>query len=90
MAIYQAVLNDNNVCVGVKQTKGTIDDGKHVVIEDLDSDYIWRKYENEKWSEEKYMPEQKLTGPQITLEEMQMQTPLNTEYLVIMSELTNL
>ena len=56
MAVYLAVLNDENVCIGIKQTKDMIDDGRHVEIPSYDSDYLYKKYENGQWSQEKYPP----------------------------------
>ncbi len=55
--VILAELNNNNVCVGVKIVKAIINDGKHIEIPVFDSDYyLWRKYENGQWSEEKYLP----------------------------------
>jgi len=89
--MFLAALNDDHICIGVKQTKDMIDDSKHVVIDSLDSYYLYRKYENGKWSEDKFLPkegnEQK---HQPDSKDMQEQTYLNTEYLVTMSELQNL
>lgn len=63
-----AELNENNVCIGVKQTKNLINDGKHVEIESMDYEYYsYRKYENETWSDEKFMPDY----PQIELDRME-------------------
>lgn len=63
-----AELNENNVCIGVQQVLGMIADGKHVEIENYDFDYyIYRKYENGLWSEEKYLPE----APQVELTRME-------------------
>lgn len=56
--VLSALLNENNVCVGVQQTTSVIDDGKHVEIESFDAEYyLYRKYENGQWSEEKFLPE---------------------------------
>ncbi|GIO63586.1 hypothetical protein [Paenibacillus cineris] len=63
-----ALLNDNNICIGVQQALGMIDDGKHVEIDTNDFDYyVYRKYENGQWSEEKYVPE----APQVELTRME-------------------
>lgn len=56
--IHLAELNENGICISVKTTKNMIDDGRHVEIETPDFDYyVWRKYENGQWSQEKYPPE---------------------------------
>lgn len=72
MSVYQAVLNEDNICVGLKKTKKKIEDGYHVEIENMDSDYIWRKYEDGEWTEEKYKPEQE-DNDGITLDDLQKQ-----------------
>lgn len=65
--IHLAELNENGICISVKTTKNMIDDGRHVEIETPDFDYyVWRKYENGQWSQEKYPPEPPL---QETVEE---------------------
>jgi len=51
-------------------------------------DVLWRRYENGQWSSEKLEPVRPELQP--TSEEIQTQTLLNTEYLVVMSELTSL
>lgn len=56
--IYYAELNENNICIGVKTVKDVIEDSRHIEIPQPDFDYyVWRKYENEQWSEEKYVPD---------------------------------
>ncbi|GAB4073241.1 hypothetical protein GCM10028778_08000 [Barrientosiimonas marina] len=51
--MFLAVLSDENVCEGVKQTKDFIDDGYHVEIDEMDDDLIGRKYKDGRWSDEK-------------------------------------
>lgn len=55
--VYLAQLNENDVCIGIKQTIEMINDGKHVVIDSYNDDYMYRKYENGQWSTEKYIPD---------------------------------
>lgn len=56
--VLSALLNENNICIGVQQTTSVIDDGKHVEIESFDAEYyLYRKYENGQWSDEKYVPD---------------------------------
>ncbi|MBU5486457.1 hypothetical protein KQI86_19330 [Clostridium sp. MSJ-11] len=53
-----AQLNENNVCIGISQLSGKIEDSKVVEIATADFEYyIWRKYENGEWSTEKFEPE---------------------------------
>lgn len=63
-----AELNENNICKGVKQVLEMINDGHHVEIENYDFDYyVYRKYENGQWSEEKFLPD----APQVELTRME-------------------
>lgn len=55
MKIY-AQLNENNICIGVSQLSGEVIQNNMIPITSMDTDYIWRKYENEQWSAEKYEP----------------------------------
>lgn len=55
--MYLAEINEENICIGVKQVNDYINDGKHIKIDGLDRDYLWRKYEDGDWSEEKYFPD---------------------------------
>lgn len=58
--IHLAELNNDSICVGVKTTTRTIEDGNHVVVPEPDfSYYAWRKYdhETETWSQEKFLPD---------------------------------
>ena len=55
--IHLAELNENDICVGVKTVRKAINDGMHIEIESPNFEYYsFRKYENGKWSEEKYVP----------------------------------
>jgi hypothetical protein len=66
--INLALINENNICIGVQQALSMIDDGRHVEIENYDFDYyVYRKYENGQWSEEKFLPE----SPQVELTRME-------------------
>lgn len=50
-------LNENNICIGVKVVSGEINLSNHIPIETADFDYyVWRKYENGEWSEQKFEP----------------------------------
>lgn len=57
MAYYYAQLNENNICIGVSQLSGEVDGINMISISSMDTDYIWRKYENGQWSEEKFEPQ---------------------------------
>lgn len=61
---HLAELNEFNICIGTKTVKNMINDGRHVEIPEPDFDYyVYRKYENGQWSDEKFLPE----APQIEL-----------------------
>lgn len=53
---FYAQLNEHNVCIGVSQLSGPVDNSNMIPIDNMDIDLIWRKYENGQWSEEKYEP----------------------------------
>jgi len=52
-----AELNEQNVCIGVKSVHGEIDLPNHILIQEYDPSYLLKKYENEQWSEEQYLPD---------------------------------
>lgn len=56
MYIY-AQLNEHNICIGISQLSGKVNADNLIVIDQVDSDYLWRKYENGQWSEEKFLPD---------------------------------
>lgn len=66
MYIY-AQLDENNICTGVSQLSGPVDAPNMIPIDRMDIDYIWRKYENGAWSEDKYEPS--TTAPLTEFEE---------------------
>lgn len=66
MNIY-AQLNENNICIGVSQLSGEVSAPDMVEIPNLDTNYIWRKYDNGVWSTEKYEPQ--TTAPITEFEE---------------------
>jgi hypothetical protein len=50
MAYFYAQLNENNICIGVSQLSGPAEASNMIQIDTLDTDKIWRKYENGAWS----------------------------------------
>lgn len=54
---YYAQLNENNICIGISSLKGEVQAPNMVRIQEYNEDYIWRKYENEQWSVDKFMPD---------------------------------
>lgn len=60
---YYAVLNDNDICIGVSSLAGTVQDEKMIEIPAFSDDYIYRKYDRTttEWSSEKFEP--KSTAP---------------------------
>ena len=63
-----AQLNENNICIGVSQLLGENTSDNMILIEQVDSDYLWRKYENDQWSVEKY--ESQSTTPLAEFEQL--------------------
>jgi hypothetical protein len=57
MVNYYAQLNENNTCIGVSQLSGEVHADNMIAIENLDTDYLWRKYEGGQWSTDKYEPQ---------------------------------
>lgn len=57
MAYFYAQLNENNICIGVSQLSGPAEASNMIQIDTLDTDKIWRKYENGAWSTEKFEPD---------------------------------
>lgn len=56
MLCFYAQLNENNICIGISQLSGESQETNMIPIESMDTDYIWRKYENGQWSTEKFEP----------------------------------
>jgi hypothetical protein len=57
MPKFYAQLNESDICIGISQLSGVVSQLNMIEIPVLDSGYIWRKYENGQWSEEKYEPQ---------------------------------
>lgn len=88
--ITLAELNENNVCIGVKQVNSLIEDGRHIVIPSLDFDYIWRKYdfETQTWSEEKFEPES--TAPLSEFEKLKQENESNKQAIAELTVLISM
>ena len=54
---FYAQLNENNICIGISSLKSEVQVDNMVQIPEYSEDYIWRKFEDEKWSEEKFIPD---------------------------------
>ncbi len=87
MYIY-AQLNADNVVEGFSRLSSEMIVENMVLINDIEVE-LGNRYDTVTQTFTPPEPEP-TPDPQLTLEEMQMQTLLNTEYLVVMSELTNL
>ena len=79
MYVY-AQLNENGICIGVSQLSGQVQAANMVLIESLDTDKIWRKYDNSQWSVEKFEPQ--TTAPltefeQIKANQFEIQNAIN-------------
>ena len=55
--IYYAQLNENNVCIGISSLSGEVNAPNMIQIPEYSEDYLYRKYENGQWSEEKFIPD---------------------------------
>lgn len=64
---FYAQLNENSICTGISSLSESVSAVNMIMIESADDDYLWRKYENGEWSEEKYLPPE--PEPQTSLEE---------------------
>lgn len=64
-----AQLDNINICIGFLITKKSIENPKMIEIEGNQEDYLWRKYENGEWSEEKYPPPEPAPEPVISMED---------------------
>lgn len=53
---FYAQLNENNICTGISQLSGEVNQSNMVEIPDFGSEYMWKKYQNNQWSEEKFEP----------------------------------
>lgn len=68
---YYAELNDNNICIGVSCLKSEIDRQDMIRIDKYCEEYLWKRYENNEWSEEKFVPD---LGIELTrMEELEQQ-----------------
>lgn len=66
MFVY-ATLDDSSICDGISILSGEVIQDNMISIENDNLEYyIWRKYENGQWSEEKYEPET-ISSEEITL-----------------------
>lgn len=54
---YYAQLNEDNICITISRLNNQVNHDNMILLENYDEDYIWRKYENGEWSEEKFEPE---------------------------------
>lgn len=82
-----AELNEQNVCIGVKSVHAEIDLPNHILIQEYDPSYLLKKYENEQWSEEQFLPDageiqrtrmEQLEKSQADQDELLMQLMLST------------
>lgn len=53
MHIY-AQIDDRGICIGICQLSDEVSNPSLVPITEYSDDYLWRKYEEGEWSEEKY------------------------------------
>lgn len=53
---FYAQLEENNICIGISQLSGEVTADNMIQIDTFDQDKLWRKYENNTWSTEKFEP----------------------------------
>lgn len=85
MKIY-AQINEDKICIGVSQLSSEVIRGNMIEIPSSDDDYLWRKYENGNWSDEKFEPVPE-PSDQPTTEEMINATYLETQYQTVLMEM---
>lgn len=54
---HYAELNSNGICVSIKTVLSELNDSNLVEIEQYDTSYMYKKYENGQWSVEQYIPD---------------------------------
>lgn len=54
---YYAEINEEKICIAISILAGKIEAEHMIEIEEYSSHYMNRKYENGKWSEEKFISE---------------------------------
>ncbi|MBU3098756.1 MULTISPECIES: hypothetical protein [Clostridium] len=47
---FYATLNENKICTGISQLSGEVIQDDMIEITSADASYMWKKYENGKWS----------------------------------------
>lgn len=68
---FYAQLNENNICIGISQLSGEINQSNMVEIPSLDTSYMWKKYDStaKTWSTETYEPQ--TTAPLSEFQQLQ-------------------
>lgn len=72
--IFYAQLNENKICIGISQLSGEVIQENMIEIQSFDNDKIWRKYEKNAWSAEKFEPQS--TAPISEFEALKAQQAL--------------
>lgn len=54
---YYAELNEDNVCFSIVYSSKKSQSDSHIEINQMDENYLFRKYNDGEWSEEKYVPD---------------------------------
>lgn len=70
-----AQLNEDKVCVAISDLGEEVEAENLVKINTFDEDYIFRKYENGAWSEEKFLP----PVPDVQPDEMEKKIKIQEE-----------
>ena len=69
--IFYAQLNENKICIGLSMLNNIVENPNMIEIPNMDDGYMWKKYEEGKWSVEKYEPES--TAPLTEFETLKQQ-----------------
>ncbi len=54
---YYAQLNEENVCITISQLSDKSSKNNMVEIQNMDENYLWRKFEGGKWSDDHFFPD---------------------------------
>lgn len=83
---FYAQLNENNICIGISQLSGEVTADNMIEIETASNDFLWRKYNNGVWSDEKFEPIPEPTTPEPTNAEIQANQLVIMEVLATIYE----
>lgn len=74
---FYAQLNENKICIGISQLIREVIQSDMIEIDCMDHDKLWKKYENNIWSNEKYEPQS--TAPLSDFEQLKTDLEMQKE-----------